>query len=100
MSHSAPLPSRHSSNLARERSLRNHRGLEDGRSHMRCVIVLFSIFCMFLTADAARSCQLVAFVTRNAAYNIAPQLPNPPISAKAMADLLRKAAFDVIEATD
>lgn len=67
---------------------------------MRCVIVLFSIFYMFLTADAARADQRVALVIGNGAYNNVHQLPNPPISAKAMADLLRKAGFDVIEATD
>ena len=67
---------------------------------MRCVIVLFSIFHMFLTADAARADQRVALVIGNGAYNNVHQLPNPPISAKAMADLLRKAGFDVIEATD
>jgi uncharacterized caspase-like protein len=67
---------------------------------MRCVIVLFSIFYMFLTADAARADQRVALVIGNGAYQNVHQLPNPPISAKAMADLLRKAGFDVIEATD
>ena len=67
---------------------------------MRCVVILFSIFYVFLTADAARADQRVALVVGNGAYRNVQQLPNPPISAKAMADLLRKAGFDVIEGTD
>jgi uncharacterized caspase-like protein len=67
---------------------------------MRYVIVLFSMFCMFLTADAAKADQRVALVVGNGAYENVQQLPNPPISAKAMAELLRKAGFEVIEGTD
>jgi uncharacterized caspase-like protein len=67
---------------------------------MRCIVVLFSVFYIFLTADAAMADQRVALVVGNGAYKNVQQLPNPPISAKAMADLLRKAGFDVIEGTD
>jgi uncharacterized caspase-like protein len=67
---------------------------------MRCIVVLFSIFYMFVTADTARADQRIALVVGNGAYKNLQQLPNPPISATAMADLLRKAGFDVIEATD
>jgi uncharacterized caspase-like protein len=67
---------------------------------MRGVVILFSVFYMFLTADAARADQRVALVVGNGAYKNAQQLPNSPISATAMAGLLRKAGFDVIEATD
>jgi uncharacterized caspase-like protein len=67
---------------------------------MRCVVVVFSVFYLFLTADAARADQRVALVVGNGAYKNVQQLPNPPISAKAMAGLLRKAGFDVIEGTD
>jgi uncharacterized caspase-like protein len=67
---------------------------------MRYVIVLFSMFCMFLTADAAKAGERVALVVGNGAYKNVQQLPNPPISAKAMAELLRKAGFEVIEGTD
>ena len=67
---------------------------------MRCVVILFSIFYLFLGADAARAEQRVALVVGNGAYKHLQQLPNSPISAAAMASLLRKAGFDVIEATD
>jgi uncharacterized caspase-like protein len=67
---------------------------------MRCVGILFSIFLLFHNADAARADQRIALVVGNGAYKNVQQLPNPPISAKAMAELLRKAGFDVIEGTD
>src|SRR4030081_190719 len=67
---------------------------------MRCIVVLFSMFCISLPADAAMADQRVALVVGNGAYKNVQQLPNPPISAKAMAELLRKAGFDVIEGTD
>jgi uncharacterized caspase-like protein len=67
---------------------------------MRCVVVLFSVFYMFLAADVASADQRIALVVGNGAYKNVQHLPNPPISAKAMAGLLRKAGFDVIEGTD
>jgi hypothetical protein len=40
----------------------------------------------------------VALVVGNAAYQHAPKLPNPPNDSGAMAELLRRAGFDVVEA--
>jgi uncharacterized caspase-like protein len=67
---------------------------------MRYIIVFLSMLYVFLAADAANAGQRVAFVAGNGAYKNVPQLPNAPISAKAMADLLRKIGFDVVEGTD
>jgi uncharacterized caspase-like protein len=67
---------------------------------MRHVVVVFSILYMFLAADAARADQRVALVVGNGAYKNLQRLPNSPLSAKAMAGLLRNAGFDVIEGTD
>jgi len=67
---------------------------------MRYLVALLSLFCMCLTADSAKAGQRVAFVVGNGAYKNVKQLSNPPASAKAMADLLRNAGFEVVEGTD
>jgi uncharacterized caspase-like protein len=67
---------------------------------MRYVIVFFFLFFMLLGADAAKAGSRVAFVVGNGAYKNTEPLPNAPISAKAMADLLRKSGFKVVEGTD
>jgi uncharacterized caspase-like protein len=67
---------------------------------MHYVIVFLSLFSLFASADVAKADQRVAFVVGNGAYKNIRQLSNPPASAKAMADLLRKAGFEVIEGTD
>ena len=68
---------------------------------MRYVVVLLSVLSLFVAAGPAGAGERVALVVGNGAYkNIQQQLPNAPISAGAMADLLRKTGFDVIEGTD
>ena len=42
----------------------------------------------------------VAFVAGNGTYKNVPPLPNAPLSARAMASLLREAGFDVVEGID
>jgi uncharacterized caspase-like protein len=67
---------------------------------MRYVIVFFSLFFMLLGADAAKAGPRVAFVVGNGAYKNTEPLPNAPLSAKAMAGLLRKSGFKLVEGTD
>jgi uncharacterized caspase-like protein len=67
---------------------------------MRYVAVLLAMFYMFGAAGSARAGERVALVVGNGAYKKAEPLTNPPISAQAMAGLLRQTGFDVMEATD
>jgi len=67
---------------------------------MRYLTVIVSLFCMLVTADAAKADKRVAFVVGNGAYKNVAQLPNPPIDAKAMAAVLRNVGFDVVEGTN
>src|SRR5262249_45350867 len=50
-----------------------------------------------LVAAPAAAEKRVALVIGNGAYAKVPQLPNPPHDAAAMADMLRKAGFDVVD---
>jgi uncharacterized caspase-like protein len=67
---------------------------------MRLLIIALSVVGILVTANAAKADRRVAFVVGNGAYKKVQQLPNPPVSAKAMADLLRTIGFDVVEGTD
>src|ERR1700692_3315572 len=67
---------------------------------MRYLTVIFSLFCMLFTVNAAKADKRVAFVVGNGAYKNVAQLPNPPIDAKAMASVLRNVGFDVVEGTN
>jgi uncharacterized caspase-like protein len=67
---------------------------------MRYLALLLSLFCMLCSADPALADKRVAFVVGNGAYKNVPQLPNPPIDAKAIAALLRKVGFEVIEGSN
>ncbi|SHH29186.1 caspase family protein [Bradyrhizobium erythrophlei] len=67
---------------------------------MRYLTVIFSLFCMLFTVNAAKADKRVAFVVGNGAYKNVAQLPNPPIDAKAMAAVLRNVGFDVVEGTN
>jgi uncharacterized caspase-like protein len=49
-----------------------------------------------LIANPAAADKRVALVIGNGAYTKVPQLPNPPHDAAAMADMLRKAGFQVV----
>ena len=67
---------------------------------MRTLTVIVSLICMLFTANAAKAERRVAFVVGNGAYKNVAQLPNPPVDAKAMAAVLRKVGFDVVEGTN
>src|ERR1700742_4610518 len=67
---------------------------------MRGFIAVLSIMCMLCSAQSAKADKRVALVFGNGAYRNIPTLPNPPIDAKAMADLLRGIGFDVVEGTN
>ena len=64
---------------------------------MRHVSVILSLFCVLVTAHAARADKRVALVVGNGAYMNVAQLPNPPSDAKAMAGVLRNVGFEVVE---
>src|ERR1700728_2296736 len=71
---------------------------------MRYLTVFFSLMCMLFAADAAQDTakadKRVAFVVGNGAYKNVAQLPNPPIDAKAMAQVLRNVGFEVVEGSN
>jgi uncharacterized caspase-like protein len=67
---------------------------------MRYVAILLAMFYMFFGAEAASAGARVALVVGNGAYRKAEPLSNPPVSAQAMAALLRKTGFNVMEAND
>jgi formylglycine-generating enzyme required for sulfatase activity len=60
-------------------------------------VVLGAVLLVIATATNARSEQRVALVIGNGTYVNAGTLKNPPNDAKAMAAMLRRAGFDVIE---
>jgi uncharacterized caspase-like protein len=55
---------------------------------------------LLATALQANAARRVALVVGNGAYQNAPNLPNPPNDAKAVAEALRGLGFEVIEAVD
>jgi uncharacterized caspase-like protein len=67
---------------------------------MRYLTLVLSLICMVFTANAAKADRKVAFVVGNGTYKNVAQLPNPPVDAKAMANVLRKVGFDVVEGTN
>jgi hypothetical protein len=71
---------------------------------MRYFTLFLSLICMAFAADAAQDSakadKRVAFVVGNGAYRNVAQLPNPPIDAKAMAQVLRNVGFEVVEGTN
>src|ERR1700761_5706269 len=67
---------------------------------MRYLTIFLSLICIVFAADAAKADKRVAFVVGNGAYKNVAQLPNPPIDAKAMAQVLRNVGFDVVEGTN
>jgi hypothetical protein len=67
---------------------------------MRYLTVILSLFCMLLSAQAAKADRRVAFVVGNGAYKNVAQLPNPAVDAKAMAGVLRNVGFEVVEGTN
>jgi len=64
---------------------------------MRALIIALSVLGVLLTANPAKADRRVAFVVGNGAYKNAQKLPNAPVSAKAMAALLRTLDFDVTD---
>ena len=67
---------------------------------MRFWIAAISAAALLVSGDAALADKRVAFVVGNAAYRNVPQLPNPAIDAKAIANVLRSVGFDVVEGTN
>jgi uncharacterized caspase-like protein len=67
---------------------------------MRALIMALSALGMLLTANTAKADRRVAFVVGNGAYKNAPRLPNAPLSAKAMAGMLRNLGFEVVDGFD
>src|ERR1700760_1956301 len=67
---------------------------------MRFWIAAISAAALLVSGDAALADKRVAFVVGNAAYRNVPQLPNPAIDAKAMANVLRSVGCDVVEGTN
>src|ERR1700730_4506484 len=64
---------------------------------MRALVIVLSMVAMLVTANCARADQRVAFVVGNGTYKNLPRLPNAPISATAMAGLLKSIGFEVVE---
>jgi uncharacterized caspase-like protein len=67
---------------------------------MRFWIAALSVATLLVSGDAALADKRVAFVVGNAAYRNVPQLPNPAIDAKAIANVLRSVGFKVVEGTN
>src|ERR1700753_2356241 len=67
---------------------------------MRYIAIFLSLICIVFAADAAKADKRVAFVVGNGNYKNVAALPNPPIDAKAMAQVLRNVGFDVVEGTN
>ena len=67
---------------------------------MRFWIAALSVATLLVSGDAALADKRVAFVVGNAAYRNVPQLPNPAIDAKAIANVLRNVGFEVVEGTN
>jgi hypothetical protein len=67
---------------------------------MRYLTIFLSLICIVFAADAAKADKRVAFVVGNGAYKNVAQLPNPPIDAKAMAQVLRNVGFEVVEGSN
>lgn len=61
-------------------------------------LVLVALFLAALCPSAAQAERKVALVVGNGAYTHVPKLPNPTNDSAAMADLLRRAGFEVVEA--
>src|ERR1700753_3489438 len=71
---------------------------------MRYFTIFLSLICMVFAADAAKDSakadKRVAFGVGTGAYKNVAQLPNPPIDAKAMAQVLRNVGFEVVEGSN
>jgi uncharacterized caspase-like protein len=67
---------------------------------MRALAIVLSMVAMLVTANSAKADQRVAFVVGNGTYKNVPWLPNAPISATAMAGLLKSIGFEVVEGID
>jgi len=67
---------------------------------MRLLIIALSVIGILASSHVAKADRRVAFVVGNGAYKNVTPLPNPPIDAKAMAEVLRNVGFDVVEGTD
>jgi uncharacterized caspase-like protein len=67
---------------------------------MRALVIVLSMVAMLVTANSAKADQRVAFVVGNGTYKNIQRLPNAPISATAMAGLLKSIGFEVVEGID
>ncbi len=67
---------------------------------MRALIIALLALGMLLSANPAKADRRVALVIGNGAYKNAQKLPNASLSAKAMAALLRKLGFEVVDGFD
>ena len=64
---------------------------------MRFLVVALAIIGIIGSSSVAKADKRVAFVVGNGAYRNVATLPNPPVDATAMAGMLRKLGFDVVE---
>jgi len=64
---------------------------------MRFLVVALVVIGIVTSSSVARADKRVAFVVGNGAYRNVPTLPNPAVDAAAMAGMLRKLGFDVVE---
>jgi uncharacterized caspase-like protein len=67
---------------------------------MRFWIAALSVATLLVSGERALADKRVAFVVGNGAYKNVPQLPNPPMDAKTMAQTLRNVGFEVVEGTN
>jgi len=67
---------------------------------MRALVIALSMVAMLVTVNSAKADQRVAFVVGNGTYKNIQRLPNAPISATAMAGLLKSIGFEVVEGID
>ena len=63
----------------------------------KIALALTAVLALVFASNAALAEKRVALVIGNSAYKNAPQLPNPSRDAAAMADMLRKAKFDIVD---
>jgi hypothetical protein len=67
---------------------------------MRGLVAVLSVVCLLFSASAASADKRVALVIGNGAYANASQLSTPVSDARAMAENLRKAGFEVVPGID
>lgn len=64
---------------------------------LRWFTLFLALFLVCVACSPAAAEKRVALVIGNGAYTKVPQLPNPPHDAAAMADMLRRTGFEIVE---